>query len=102
MVRKHERFELLQVTLGGQAIGNATVDAWDDNEGRSQWIARVLIDIARHEHEGLLTGLTRSGAHVRGNVTVERGQVGPRGRAMQIVELHGRGPLTRELPADPT
>lgn len=104
MVRNHRRFELLQVTLGGAPIGSATVDTWEDQDGESQWSARVLMKIGHGLSDGLLSGLTRDGRALSGQVRVGEDQQGPSGARSVLVELHGRGPLAERdasLPQDP-
>ena len=61
MVRRHRRFELLQVTLDETPIGSCTIDAWEDDDGREQWTARVLMKTGHGSTEGVLHGSTRSG-----------------------------------------
>ena len=68
MVRRHRRFELLQVTLDETPIGSCTIDAWEDDDGREQWTARVLMKTGHGSTEGVLHGLTRSGENLKGQV----------------------------------
>jgi hypothetical protein len=98
VVRRHRRFELLQVTLDETPIGSCTIDAWEDDDGREQWTARVLMKTGHGSTEGVLHGLTRSGDNLEGQVRFAADQQGPRGGRTVLVELHGQGPLE---PAQP-
>jgi hypothetical protein len=98
VVRRHRRFELLQVTLDETPIGSCTIDAWEDDDGREQWTARVLMKTGHGSTEGVLHGLTRSGENLKGQVRFAADQQGPRGGRTVLVELHGQGPLE---PAEP-
>lgn len=93
MVRNHRRFELLQVTLDEMAIGSCTIDAWEDDDGREQWTARVLMKTGHGSTEGVLHGLTRDKRSLSGQVRFAADQQGPRGGRTVLVELHGLGPL---------
>ena len=98
MVRKHRRFELLNVTLDTQPIGSCTIDAWEDDDGREHWTARVLMKTGHGSTEGILHGSTRSGEMLAGQVRFATDQQGPRGGRTVLVELHGQAPLE---PAQP-
>jgi hypothetical protein len=98
VVRRHRRFELLQVTLDEMSIGSCTIDAWEDDDGREQWTARVLMKTGHGSTEGVLHGSTRTGEHLAGQVRFAADQQGPRGGRTVLVELHGQGPLE---PAEP-
>lgn len=93
MVRRHRRFELVNVTLGEAPIGSCTIDAWEDDDGKEQWTARVLMKSGHGSPEGLLSGTTRDGRSLAGNVRFGADQQGPRGGRTVLVELHGEGPL---------
>ena len=93
MVRNHRRFELLQVSLGETPIGSCTIDLWEDDEGREQWAARVLMKSGHGSTEGVLMGRTRDGRSLSGQVRFAADQQGPRGGRTVLVELHGQGPL---------
>jgi hypothetical protein len=97
VVRRHRRFELLQVTLDEQPIGSCTIDAWEDDDGREQWTARVLMKSGHGSTEGILRGATRDGASLTGLVRFAADQQGPRGGRTVLVELHGQGPLETPL-----
>jgi hypothetical protein len=102
VVRRHRRFELLQVTLDETPIGSCTIDAWEDDDGREQWTARVLMKTGHGSTEGILHGSTRSGEPLAGQVRFAADQQGPRGGRTVLVELHGQGPLEPAQPlADP-
>ena len=101
MVRRHRRFELLQVTLDETPIGSCTIDAWEDDDGREQWTARVLMKTGHGSTEGVLHGLTRSGENLKGQVRFAADQQGPRGGRTVLVELHGQGPLEESAEPPP-
>ena len=102
MVRRHRRFELLKVTLDETPIGSCTIDAWEDDDGREQWTARVLMKTGHGSTEGTLRGATRGGQPLTGLVRFAADQQGPRGGRTVLVELHGQGPLEEPPPgADP-
>ena len=100
MVRRHRRFELLKVTLDETPIGSCTIDAWEDDDGREQWTARVLMKTGHGSTEGILHGATRSGETLADKVRFAADQQGPRGGRTVLVELHGQGPLEPAVPAD--
>ena len=105
MVRRHRRFELLDVTLGDEPIGRATIDVWEADNGADHWSARVLMKAGHGALDGRLTGLTREGRTLSGEVHVADGQEGPRGARTVLVEMHGQGPLEErptEEPPSPT
>jgi hypothetical protein len=99
VVRRHRRFELLKVTLGEIPIGSCTIDLWEDDDGREQWSARVLMKTGHGSTEGVLWGTTRDGRYLTGQARFAADQQGPRGGRTVLVELHGQGPL--EESADP-
>jgi hypothetical protein len=98
VVRRHRRFELLQVTLDALPIGSCTIDAWEDDDGHEQWTARVLMKTGHGSTEGALRGLTRGGEPLTGQVRFAADQQGPRGGRTVLVELHGQGPLEPAVP----
>ena len=100
MVRNHRRFELLQVTLGEIPIGSCTIDLWEDDEGKEQWSARVLMKTGHGSTEGVIVGRTRDGRTLTGQARFATDQQGPRGGRTVLVELHGLGPL-EEAPGLP-
>jgi hypothetical protein len=89
---------LLQVTLDDTPIGSCTIDAWEDDDGREQWTARVLMKTGHGSTEGVLCGLTRGGESLTGHVRFAADQQGPRGGRTVLVELHGHGPLEPSKP----
>ena len=93
MVRRHRRFALDDVTLGGEAVGGATIDAWEDDDGTERWAARLLMKVAQPAADGALAGTTRDGRRVHGDVQVGDNRPGPRSGRVVLVELHGQGPL---------
>ncbi|HEX2756040.1 MAG TPA: hypothetical protein VHM48_11280 [Candidatus Limnocylindrales bacterium] len=100
MVRRHRRFELLQVTLDETPIGSCTIDAWEDDDGHEQWTARVLMKTGHGSTEGVLHGSTRAGEPLAGQVRFAADQQGPRGGRTVLVELHGQGPLEPAPPIE--
>jgi len=93
MVRQHRRFELLDVTLAGVPVGRCTMDQWEDDHGRIQWSARVLMTRAHGSTSGQLIGRTREGRFLTGPAQFVADQDGPRGARSVLAELHGTGPL---------
>ncbi len=102
MVRNHRRFELLNVTLDESPIGSCTIDLWEDDDGREQWAARLLMKTGHGSTEGILAGSTRTGDRLQGKVRFAADQQGPRGGRTVLVELHGQGPLEPTTAAAPT
>jgi hypothetical protein len=104
VVRRHRRFELLDVTLADAPIGSCTIDLWEDDGGAEQWSARVLMKLGHGSTEGTLIGRTRDGRFLTGMARFAADQQGPRGGRTVLVELHGQGPLaeTTEPPAPTT
>jgi hypothetical protein len=101
VTRRHIRFELISVTLGGAPIGSATIDSWEDDNGRQQWSARVLMKLGHGTPDGQLVGTTRDGRILSGHVRVAEDQQGPRGARTVLVELHGQGPLEELEASEP-
>ena len=101
VVRRHRRFELVNVTLDRQPIGSCTIDAWEDDDGREQWTARVLMKTGHGSSVGVLHGATRAGQLLAGHVRFAADQQGPRGGRTVLVELHGQGPLEPAEPIPP-
>lgn len=101
VVRRHRRFELLQVTLDDTPIGSCTIDAWEDDAGHEQWAARVLMKSGHGSTEGILRGSTRDGRTLTGVARFATDQQGPRGGRTVLVELHGQGPLEPAPAEDP-
>ena len=95
MVRQHRRFELLNVMLDGQPVGNATIDAWEDDASVRQWAARIMMKTAHGSTAGTLTGTTREGVRMKGGFTIGAGSIGPKGGSV-IVDLHGDSPLEED------
>jgi hypothetical protein len=93
MPTKHRRFALLEVTYEGASIPNATMDCWEDDQGRTQWSARALVNTAGLPDSGRLTGRTKEGDVVSGEVLVANHQMGPRGPRQTLVEFRGTGDL---------
>ena len=95
MVRQHRRFELLNVELNGQPVGNATIDAWEDDASVRRWAARIMMKAAHGSTAGTMTGTTREGVRMKGRFTIGAGSVGPKGGSV-MVDLHGETPLEED------
>ncbi len=93
MAPKHIRFVLVEATLDGKPVPNATVDWWEDDRGHRRWSIRALIPAGPLAEQGRLAGKTKDGRDVSGAVTVGIQQEGPRGRAHRLVEFNGSGEL---------
>jgi hypothetical protein len=102
VVRRHRRFALLDVTFAGQPLTGATIDAWEDDDGRDRWAARALMPFGQQVESGLLEGRTKDGSRVSGQVRVASRQDGPRGPRTVLVELHGSGLLVEPPTSTPT
>jgi hypothetical protein len=91
---RHLRFALLDVTFAGAPLPSATMDVWEDDGGVARWSARALMPAAQVAESGRLSGRTKDGRIVSGDVDVKNRQMGPGGpRGQTLVELHGSGPL---------
>jgi hypothetical protein len=91
---KHLRFALHDVTFAGSPLPSATMDLWEDDGGVNRWSVRALMPIAQQAEVGRLTGKTKDGHVVSGDVDVANRQMGPSGpRGQTLVELHGSGAL---------
>ena len=95
MVRQHRRFELLNVKLDGQPVGNATIDEWEDDASVRRWAARIMMKATHGSTAGTMTGSTREGVRLKGRFTIGVGSVGPKGGSV-IVDLHGDTPLEED------
>ncbi|HEV8545824.1 MAG TPA: hypothetical protein VGQ64_06000 [Candidatus Limnocylindrales bacterium] len=94
MPTKHLRFALHDVTFAGVPLPSATMDLWQDDHGVNRWSVRALMPVAQQAEVGRLTGRTKDGRSVSGDVDVANRQMGPSGpRGQTLVELHGAGPL---------
>ena len=94
MVRHHRRFALRDVTLGGVPIGGATIDAWEDDDGRERWAARAVMPTRWDGDEGVLAGTMGGGIRVEGAVRITDGRLRSSSSARTaLVSLHGTGPL---------
>lgn len=100
MTNRHQRFPLHDVTFAGAPIAGATMDLWQDDHQQARWTARVVVRTAPTADEGELTGLTREGRLLRGQVVIADRQMGPGGRRETLIEFHGVGDL-RGLHDDP-
>jgi hypothetical protein len=80
--------------FAGVALPGATVDLWQDDTGVARWSVRALMPGAQAAESGRLTGRTKDGRTLSGEVAVANRQMGPGGpRGQTLVELHGSGPL---------
>jgi hypothetical protein len=80
------------VLYAGASFSGATVDTWEDDQGRRQWSARIVGRIGDLEPNGELSGLMRSGERVSGRVVTDAGLV-EHARRERIVEFRGAGAL---------
>ena len=89
------------MTYAGVQLPAATMDCWEDAEGRTQWSARVVTRLGELLDEGELVGSTADGRVVTGHVLLASRQMGPGGRRETLVEFHGSGSLLGlgDLPA---
>jgi hypothetical protein len=91
---RHRRFALLDVTFAGVALPSATVDLWEDDGGVSRWSVRALMPLTQTAESGRLTGRTKDGLQLSGDVALANRQAGPGGpRGQTLVELHGTATL---------
>lgn len=81
------------MTFGGVSLPGATIDCWDDADGRSQWSARIVTRTGPALDEGELRGRTGDGRSLSGHAVVADRQAGAGGRRETLVELHGSGDL---------
>ena len=100
MTTRHQRFPLHDVTFAGLPIAGATMDLWQDDQLRLRWTARVVVRTAPTVDAGELTGWTREGRQLTGQVVIADRQMGPGGRREMLVEFHGVGVL-QGLQSDP-
>jgi hypothetical protein len=92
VTRHHQRFELRDVLFGTASFKGATVDTWEDDQGRPQWSVRVVGRFGDLEPTGELSGRIRSGERVGGWVVTDVEMSGHRSHE-RIVEFHGTGAL---------
>ncbi len=93
MAASHKRFALYGVTFAGVSLPAATMDCWDDAQGRPQWLARVLTRSRSELEDGELSGQTADGRTLSGHVLVADQQVGPGGARQTLMVFHGSGTL---------
>ena len=75
-------------------LPSATVDVWEDDTRVARWSARALMPAVQEAERGRLSGRTKDGLQISGDVEVANRQMGPGGpRGQTLVELHGSGPL---------
>jgi hypothetical protein len=86
------------VLYAGTSFMGATVDTWEDDQGRSQWSVRVVGRIGDLEPNGELSGLMRSGERVGGPVVTDAG-LNEHARRERIVEFRGAGALGQVVDA---
>ncbi len=92
MIRRHRRFALRDVTLGGVAVSGATVDVWRDEGGTERWCARLLMPVSQALGDGVLAGTTAGGERLSGVVRLGDTTAGPGARHV-LAQLNGSGPL---------
>ena len=99
-IRHHRRFAMTHVTFEDQPVGGATVDVWQDADGKPCWSARVVMPTADVASAGTLAGRMREGRVIRGRVSLV-GQ-GPtiRPRGPVLMEWRGDGPLLAVEPSN--
>ena len=93
MAAKHQRFALHDVTFAGVSLPAATIDCWEDTQGRPQWLARVLVRSRSQVDDGELSGHTADGRALSGHALVADQQVGPGGMKQTLIVFHGAGTL---------
>ncbi|HLX34169.1 MAG TPA: hypothetical protein VKR30_02885 [Candidatus Limnocylindrales bacterium] len=93
-ISAHRRFALREVTLGGYAVGGATVDVWQDASGADRWSARALVPLSLPIRRGSLAGTAQGGQRFCGTVQVGDTSAGPRRGREVLAELLGDGPLS--------
>ena len=93
MAAKHRRFALHDVTFAGVSLPSATIDCWEDTQGRPQWVARVLVKSRSQIEDGELSGQTADGRTLTGQASVADQQVGPGGLKHTLIVFHGTGTL---------
>jgi hypothetical protein len=84
------------VTLDGEPVGGATVDAWRRRDGARCWSARLLLPINEIVRSGLLAGMVLDGRRVSGRVRPDDATENLQLGRSRLVVLHGDGPLTFE------
>jgi hypothetical protein len=92
MTTKHERFALYGVTFAGVSMPTATMDCWEDTQGRPQWLARVVMSSRSEIDDGELSGKTADGRVISGHALIAAQEVGPGTRQVLLV-FHGAGTL---------
>jgi hypothetical protein len=58
VARRHQCFALRDVRFAGVHLPGATMDCWEDDEGRAHWSARVVMRLGLVLDEGELAGRT--------------------------------------------
>jgi hypothetical protein len=93
MAARHQRFALFDVMFAGVSMPAATVDCWEDELGRPQWLARVLVRSRSEVGDGEFSGQTADGRTLSGHALVADQQVGPGGTRQTLIVFHGAGTL---------
>lgn len=81
------------MTFAGVPLPGATIDCWQDSQGRPQWLARVLTRAQPTVEDGELSGRTADGRTLSGHALIADQQVGPGGRRETLIVFHGSGTL---------
>jgi hypothetical protein len=98
VTRHHQRFALRDVLYAGARLTGATVDTWEDDQGRPQWTVRIVGRMGGLEPNGELSGLIGSGERLGGRVVTDGGPV-EHARRERIVEFRGAGRLAQVVDA---
>jgi hypothetical protein len=93
MAARHQRFALYDVTFAGVSLPAATMDCWEDVQGRPRWLARVLNRARLEIEDGELSGRTADGRSLSGHALVADQDTGPGGARQTLITLHGAGTL---------
>ena len=91
--RRHLRFALKQVTFAGVSMPGATLDCWDDDQGRFNGPRASSPARNPPEDEGEFVGVLADGRTVTGYVTVGGRRIEPAADPETLVEFHGSGDL---------
>jgi hypothetical protein len=89
----NRRFALRGVTYDGVAMPGATVDCWQDAQGRSQWSARLVTRSTPAVAAGELAGQTIDGRAISGHVVMADHTTPPGSRRETLVVFYGSGSL---------
>ncbi len=90
---RHRRFALRSVTFAGVTMPGATIDCWQDEQGRAVWSARVVTRSSPTVDNGELAGQMADGRLISGQALIADRQIGPGGRRETLIVFHGSGEL---------